>query len=101
MPTRLTSAEFARWNLESTRWPKFSVWMEDNDVRAPASVTSTATTHASGEQFDPDINPVLGVSHRPVVILRSDEAAHLEFLFACGDYSGPGSCHPTATLYAE
>ncbi len=63
------------------------------------TLTKTAQAKPDASKFDPDVHPVLEVSHRPVVILRSDETAHLEFLFACGYFNGPGSCHPTATLF--
>lgn len=67
--------------------------------------TPETTQYASAQpnlsHFDPDVHPALDVSHTPPVILRSDETAHLEFLFGCPYLTDPAvqRCRPEATLY--
>lgn len=52
------------------------------------------------DRFDPDIYPLIDVSHLPPVIARSDETVKLEFDFACGYVFETGTCcYPDATLF--
>jgi len=54
------------------------------------------------DRFDPDIYPLIDVSHLHPVIARSDETVKLEFDFACGYSIELGTCcWPNATLYVS